>query len=224
MHYDPALDNHGLAINPFKACVGPRPIGWISTVSINGIDNLAPFSQFNNLGFDPPYIMFSAAVNSEFKRKDSVVNAEDMGQFVYNLVPYDLREKMNLTAATTGPEVDEFEVAGLTKADSIKVKPKRVAESPVQLECELVQTIRLPGNSSAGACDLVIGKVVMIHIKDEYIMPDGKLDVLKIRTLARLGYADYTTVQEVFSMHVGNTQSVPGSCGWMNMEPLGKKE
>ncbi|MBP2666832.1 MAG: Nitrilotriacetate monooxygenase component, partial [Firmicutes bacterium] len=78
--------------------------------------------------------------------------------------------------------------------------------------------------SRAGACDLVIGKVVMIHIKDEYIMPDGKLDVLKIRTLARLGYTDYTTVQEVFSMQGVNTKSVPGSCGWMNSEPLGKKE
>lgn len=223
MHYDPALDNHGLKINPFKACVGPRPIGWISTVSVDGIDNLAPYSQFNNLGFDPPYIMFSAAVNSEFRRKDSVVNAEDIGQFVYNMVPFELREKMNLTAPATGPEVDEFIAAGLTKADSIKVKPKRVAESPVQFECEFVQSIRLPGNSRAGSCDLVIGRVVMIHIKDEYILPDGKLDVIKIRPLARLGYTDYTTVQEVFSLQVEGSTAVPGSCGWMNTEVLGRK-
>ncbi len=115
MHYDPILDNHGLKFNPFKACVGPRPIGWISTVSSDGIDNLAPFSQFQNLSYDPPLVMI--AINQqgmtpeEIRRKDTCNNIESTGCFVYNMVPYLLREKMNLTAVPSDPSVDEFERA-----------------------------------------------------------------------------------------------------------------
>jgi len=206
MHYDPVLDNHGLAFNPFKALVGPRPIAWISSVSKDGIDNLAPFSQFQNLSYDPPLVMI--AVNQtgmsadEIRRKDTVNNIEATGGFVYNMVPYTLKDKMNLTAVPYEASVDEFAVAGLTKADSIKVKAKRIAESPVQFECEYLQTIRYPGKNPKGTCDMIIGRVVEIHIADEYILPNGRLDILKIRPLARLGYFDYTTVDSSFSMEV----------------------
>ena len=116
------------------------------------------------------------------------------------MVTYDLMQQMNTTAAAFPPEVDEFEAAGLTKAPSVLVKPWRVAESPVQLECKYVETIRLPGTSCVGSADIIIGKVVGVHIKDEFIMPDGKLDMLKIKPLARMGYSDYTCVDRIFTI------------------------
>lgn len=204
MHYDPRLDNHGLALNPFKASVCPRPIGWISSRSKDGVDNLAPFSQFQNLSYDPPLVMISINQQGmdDIKRKDTVNNIEATGDFVYNMVPYALREQMNLTAVPVDPSVDEFIEAGLHKADSLIVKSKRVAESPIQFECRYVQTIRIPGKNPKGTCDIIIGEVVMVHIDDQYILPDGKLDILKIRPLARLGYSDYSSIESVFEMKV----------------------
>ncbi len=212
MHYDPDQNDHGLPFNPFKSCVIPRPIGWISTVSPEGVDNLAPYSQFQNLSFDPPYVMFAANQNTLGKRKDTVVNSEQTGEFVYNLATYDLREAVNRSAAEVGPEVDEFELARVTKAPSIRVKPFRVAESPVQFECRYHQTLRLPGNGRMGTVDVVIGRVVLVHIRDDVIGADGRLDILKIRPLARLGYYDYTTVDSRFEMVIpgGNEDLLSG--------------
>ena len=200
MYYDPQKGDHGLAFNPFKSCVVPRPIGWISTRSKKRTDNLAPYSQFQNLTFDPPYVMIAANQNTHGTRKDTVVNIEETGEFVYNMATYDLREAVNRSAAEVPPDVDEFELAGLTKAPSLKVKPFRVAESPVQFECVYHQTLRLPGSGPIGTVDVVIGRVVLVHIRDDAITPDGKLDILKIRPLARLGYYDYTTVDSLFEM------------------------
>jgi flavin reductase (DIM6/NTAB) family NADH-FMN oxidoreductase RutF len=200
MHYDPEKNDHNLARSPFKSCVVPRPIGWISTVSAAGIDNLAPYSQFQNLGFDPAYVMIAANQLEPGKRKDTVVNIEETGEFVYNMATYDLREAVNRSAMETPPDVDEFIIAGVTKAPSICVKPVRVAESPIQFECVHYQTLRLPGRNGQGSADIVIGRVVLIHIKDEYILHDGRVDILKIRPLARLGYYDYTTVDSTFEM------------------------
>jgi flavin reductase (DIM6/NTAB) family NADH-FMN oxidoreductase RutF len=200
MYYNPEKNNHGLPHNPFKSCVVPRPIGWISTIGSNGIHNLAPYSQFQNLTFDPPYVMFAANQNTRGTRKDSAINAEQTGEFVYNMATYELREAVNRSAAEVPPEIDEFEIAGLTKAPSVMVKPCRVAESPVQFECRYYQTIRLPGNGLMGSVDIIIGRVVLIHIKDDAITPDGRIDILKIRPLARLGYYDYTTVDSIFEM------------------------
>lgn len=200
MFYDPDKNDHGLQRNPFKSCVVPRPIGWISSISADGIHNLAPFSQFQNLTFDPPYVMFAANQNSLEARKDTVVNVEQTGEFVYNMATYDLRDAVNRSAAEVPPEVDEFSLAGVTRAPSIKVKPCRVAESPVQFECRYYQTIRLPGNGPMGTVDVIIGRVVFVHIKDEVLTQDGRLDILKVRPLARLGYYDYTTVDSIFEM------------------------
>ncbi len=200
MYYDPDKNDHGLRRNPFKSCVVPRPIGWISSISAEGIHNLAPFSQFQNLTFDPPYVMFAANQNSLEARKDTVVNVEQTGEFVYNMATYDLRDAVNRSAAEVPPEVDEFSLAGVTKAPSIKVRPCRVAESPVQFECRYYQTIRLPGNGPMGTVDVIIGRVVFVHIKNEVLTQDGRLDILKVRPLARLGYYDYTTVDSIFEM------------------------
>ncbi len=205
MYYDPEINDHGLARSPFKSCVIPRPIGWISTVSVTGIDNLAPYSQFQNLGYDPAYVMIAANQVGRGKRKDTIVNIEETGEFVYNMATYDLREAVNRSAAEVPPEVDEFDLAGVTKAPSVRIKPCRVAESPIQFECLYHQTVRLPGRNGVGAADIVIGRVVLIHIKDDYILPDGRVDILRIRPLARLGYYDYTTVDSNFEM------IIPGS-------------
>jgi len=202
MFYEPEKNNHGLARPPFKSCVVPRAIGWLSTLSLDGVPNLAPYSQFTNLTFDPPYVAVSINQNDMQKRKDTTDNIEQTGEFVHNLVTYDLREAMNITAASFPPEVDEFEAAGLEKAASVLVKPWRVAASPIQFECVYFQTIRLPGNGAMGTADIIIGKVVGIHIKDEFICDDGKIDIVAIKPLARMGYSDYTTVDRVFEIEL----------------------
>lgn len=197
MFFKTEANDHGLARPPFKSCVIPRPIGWISTIDENGVANLAPYSQFMNLTFDPPYVAVSINQKLDQRRKDTTVNIEATGEFVYNIVTWDLKEAMNISAAGFPAGVDEFEMAGLTKVPSKMVKPFRVGESPIQLECTYFQTIRLPGNGRCGTVDVIFGKVVGIHIKDEFITPDGKIDVLKIQPLARLGYSDYTVVDNV---------------------------
>lgn len=201
MFYETAKNNHGLPYNPFKACVIPRPIGWISTVSHDGVVNLAPFSMYNQLGYDPPIVCFSGSNRpGTGKRKDSVANAEETGEFVVNMATWALRDQVNVSSRFVDPEIDEFEIAGLGKLPSKLVKPPRVAESPVHFECLYHSTITLPANRRDTAHHVVVGTVVGIHINDEVITKDGKLDVLKIRPLARLGYMDYTSVTEVFTM------------------------
>ena len=200
MFYEPEKNDHGLARAPFKSCTVPRAIGWLSTLSLEGVPNLAPYSQFTNLSFDPPYVAVSINRGNPRERKDTTVNIEQTGEFVHNMATYDLREAMNITAAGFPPEVDEFEAAGLEKAPGILVKPWRVASSPVQFECKYVQTVYLPGDDGSVVADLIIGRVVGIHIKDEFIRADGKLDVAAIKPLARMGYSDYTTVDHVFEM------------------------
>ena len=131
MFYETALRNHGLKYDPFKSCVIPRPIGWISTVSAKGAANLAPYSQFQMLTYDPPYVMFSANQSVDGARKDSVRNVEATGEFVWNMAVYDLREAVNKSAQDLPPDVDEFDIAGVTKAPGRLVKVPMVAESPV---------------------------------------------------------------------------------------------
>jgi flavin reductase (DIM6/NTAB) family NADH-FMN oxidoreductase RutF len=200
MFYETIKNDHGLPYNPFKSCVVPRPIGWISTINLGGVPNLAPYSQFQNLTFDPPYVMFAANQKTDGSRKDSVVNAEQSGEFVHNMATYELREAVNISAQEVPPDVDEFELAGVGKAPSKMVKPYRVEESPVQFECRYYQTVRLPGKGTMGSVDIVIGQVIGIHIKDEFVRSDGRLDILKMRPIGRLGYYDYTCVESVFEM------------------------
>lgn len=219
MFYETAKNDHGLPFNPFKSCVIPRPIGWISSVSHDGIVNLAPFSMFNQLGYDPPIVMFSGANRpGTGQRKDSVTNAEETGEFVVNMATYDLREKISATAQFVEPEVDEFELAGLTKLPSTLVKPPRVAESPIHLECKYHSTLTLPAHRRPTIHHVVIGEVVGIHINDDVIGADGKLDIKKIRPLARLGYMDYTSVTEVFTMQARGFS--PGQIGEAVASPL----
>ena len=191
MFYDPRVTDVktdlGLPHDPFKALVQPRPIGWISTRSKAGVDNLAPYSFFNALASAPPLVMFSANGSPH-----SIANARDTGVFVVNMVSEALADAMNATA--TQDDVDEFERAGLTKAACRMVNAPRVATAPAALECEVVQIIELPGQANC----MAIGEVVGIHI-DDRIMVDGK--VANWHALARLGYMDYTAVRDVFSLN-----------------------
>ncbi len=202
MFYEPKNNDHGLPYNPFKSCCIPRPIGWISSLDAEGRANLAPFSQFQNLTFDPPYVMISANQNELGRRKDTVANAEATGEFVWNMATYDLREAVNISGMALPPDEDEFERAGLQKLPSKLVRAPQVHGSPVHFECRYHTTLRLPGNGTVGTADMVIGEVIGIHIDDEFITPDGKIDVLKARPIARLGYYDYTSIESIFEMRI----------------------
>lgn len=209
MYYEPGVTHHGLPHDPFKSCVVPRPIGWISTVDAQGRHNLAPYSQFQNVTFNPPIVMFSANQDTGGNRKDSVRNAEQTGEFVWNMATHDLREAVNISAEELPHGVDEFERAGLEKAPSRIVKPMRVARSPIQFECVYLNTLRFPGVPPMGTADVVFGRVVAVHIADEVIDINGMVDVLKIQPLARMGYFDYTFVDNKFQMVIpGNSKAL----------------
>lgn len=195
MFYDAVANTHGLQWDPFKALVSPRPIGWISTVSRTGVVNLAPYSFFNAVSTDPHFVMFSSG-----GRKDSQRNAEETGEFVCSLATYDLRDAMNRTSQHVGPEVDEMALAGLSPAPSRLVAPPRVAESPVAFECKYWRTVDLPGpDGGPGTHAIVLGQVVGIHI-DDNVIAGGKVDVTKLKPIARLGYGDYAVIDEVFEL------------------------
>ncbi len=206
MYYEPGKLPHGLKHDPFKSCVVPRPIGWISTVDHAGVHNLAPYSQFQNVTFSPPIVMFAANQDSRGQRKDSVRNAEQTGEFVWNMATWELREEVNISAQELGPYVDEFELAGLEKAPSRIVKPMRVKRSPIQFECVYLNTLRFPGDGPMGSADVVFGRVVAVHIADEVLDADGLVDILKVRPIARMGYFDYTSVESKFTMVIPGDQ------------------
>jgi flavin reductase (DIM6/NTAB) family NADH-FMN oxidoreductase RutF len=202
MHFDPRGEACPLPYDPFKSCTVPRPIGWLSTISTDGAANLAPFSQWQNLTFDPPLVMFAANQHADGRRKDTVLNAEATGYFVWNMATYELREAVNISAVDFPPGVDEFEQAGVTKAACLEAPGPRVAESPCHFECRYLSTTRLRGNSAMGTVDVVFGEVVRIHVRDDVVLPSGKLDIAKIAPIARMGYFDYAVVREVFEMRI----------------------
>ncbi len=196
MFYDPRTEPHGLKRNPWLALVSPRPIGWISTISSEGKVNLAPFSCFNAISSTPPFVMFSSV-----GAKDTLHNIQQTGEFVVNIVTWDLREEMNVTSAPVAHGVDEFQLAGLEKSPCKNVKPPRVTQSPASIECILNRTIPLEPRSGL-PCDtiMIIGEVVGINI-DEAILSEGLIDIKKLRPISRLGYMNYAVIDEVFEMH-----------------------
>lgn len=192
MFYDAVKNDHGFQNDPFKAIVAPRPIGWVSTLSPEGRANLAPYSYFNAFSQSPHYVAFGSG-----PVKDSMRNIEATGEFVFSLATYDLREQMNATSAPV--TVDEFELAGLTKASCELVRPPRVAESPAALECCLHRIVPLPDDDGKAENFIVIGRVLGIHIDDRFIH-DGRVDTAAMRPIARLGYSEYATVTEAWRM------------------------
>lgn len=176
---------HGLTHDPFKAIVAPRPIGWITTVSPEGVLNLAPYSFFNAVSDTPPMVMFASAGH-----KDSLRNIEANGEFTCSIASEALVDEMNLSSATVASDVDEFALTGLTAAPSLVVAPPRVASSPAALECRLWKTLELPGERPV---TVVFGHVVAIYV-DERVVTGGLLDTAAMRPLARMGYMDYAVV------------------------------
>jgi len=193
--YEPA-GGHGLPHDPFNAIVAPRPIGWISTVSVAGAVNLAPYSFFNALNYHPPLIAFASV-----GRKDSVTNAEATGEFVWNLATRDLAEAMNATSAMVDPDVDEFALGDLATASSRLVAAPRVAASPVSFECKLTQIVRLTTKEGRDTDSwLVVGEAVGIHI-DTAMLEDGVYQTARARPILRGGGpTDYFEVGERFGM------------------------
>jgi len=185
-------DGPPLAIDPFRAIIVPRPIGWISTLSPTGLANLAPYSFFNAFAGPPEYVAFGSE-----GRKHSLSNIEATGEFVVNLATYPLREAMN--ASSTHKPGDEFEMAGLAKAPSRLVKPPRVAESPAALECRFVQTVALPDDAGVVNDYLVIGRVVGVYVDDKFI-ENGRVNTGAMQPIARLGYSEYTTADDIWRM------------------------
>ena len=203
MFYEPVKQDHGLPKNPFNSLVIPRPIGWITTVDPEGVVNLAPYSFFNAVGYRPPTVMFASGAGSgENGQKDSLRNVEATGEFVCNLSTWETREAMNQSSASVGPEVDELEMSGLTPVPSKLVKPPRVKEAPVHLECKHLRSVDFPNWSNKDRYVVVFGEVIGVHIEDQYITPEGLIDVDGMKPIGRLGYDDYTIVggDSIFTM------------------------
>ncbi|WP_417248187.1 flavin reductase family protein [Celeribacter sp.] len=188
MFYRPE-DGHGLPHNPFAALVSPRPIGWISTRSRDGHDNLAPYSFFNAVSHAPPQVMFASS-----GRKDSVANAEDTGVFCVNIVGAELAATMNASSAALAHDEDEFSHAGAIKVACEEIPCARVGNAPAALECRTSQVVPLLGGAIA-----VFGEVVGIHMREDCLI-DGRFDVVRARMLSRLGYRDYSEIKDVFEL------------------------
>ena len=203
MFYEPRNKDHGLPLNPFNSLIIPRPIGWISSMDAAGIHNLAPYSFFNAVCYSPPTVMFSAGVGTASDRmKDSLRNIESTGEFVCNLATWETRHQMNQSSAMVPPEIDEIALANLTPVASTMVKPPRIAEAPVHLECKYLQSVPIPGWTDADRYVLVLGEVIGIHIQDDMITEEGLINIAKMMPIGRLGYDDYTKVDadSIFSM------------------------
>ena len=196
------LKSLGLLFNPFKAVVAPRPIGWVTTINSKGVVNLAPYSFFNAVSTDPPMVFFGAngTHDADGGEKDSLRNVRETGEFVCNMVSWDLRHAMNDTSAPAPRGVNEMQAADIAHIPSRLVKPPRVAASPAHLECKLHKFLELPVDPRTGKKNvMVIGHVVAMHIDDAFIV-NGRFDTARAKLVARLGYMDYAVVTEAFAI------------------------
>lgn len=199
MFYRPAENDHGLPHDPFKALIVPRPIGWISSKSLEGHVNLAPYSFFNAVAGEPPVVMYSSNGTQPHGPKDTITNIEQTGEFVVHVATWDLRDQMNISCVSALPDVNEMELAGLTPVPCEIVDVPRIKEAPVAMECRYLQTVELPCNNPKSRNAMVLGEVVGVHI-DPVILTNGRVDLAKLRPIARLGYMDYAVISETFEM------------------------
>lgn len=191
---------HDLPHDPFYSIVVPRPIGWITTISANCVVNLAPFAFFNGCGTEPPQVLFhNSTGRGDGRMKDTISNVEETGEFVTNLVTWDLREQMNQTARHLPRSVDEMKMVGLEMEPSELVKPPRVKASPAHLECRHIRTIEMLSDSPSFRNFVVFGEVIGVHISDD-VFSNGLVDNSKLRPVARMGYRDYAVIEETFMM------------------------
>ncbi len=191
MIYDPSehplLETHKLMIGS----IVPRPIAFVSTLSKDGLENLAPFSYFNGICSNPPSIMFCPARRGyDGKTKDTLNNIRDTEEFAVNIVSEDFAEQMVSTSTDFEPEVNEFEVSGLTPVPCQKIAPPKVAEAKISFECKLNQIVPV-GNEGPGGGFVVIGTIVLFHIDDD-VYEDGYINLGKLRPIGRLAGNMYT--------------------------------
>lgn len=198
MQFNPEDLEYSAIYKLLTGSVIPRPIGWISTIDENGINNLAPFSYFNIVGEDPPHVMFST-VRGNNTNKDTLNNVLANKQFVVNMVTEDLVEQMNSTSQAVSPDVDEFQLAHLTPIASVKIKPMRVAESKITFECEMVHHYFLENHKNGGAC-IIIGRIVMMHFDDSVLLDNFKINMENYKPVSRLAGSNYSKIGEVFAI------------------------
>jgi len=196
MFYRPE-DGHGLPHNPFNALIVPRPIGWISTRGAGGGDNLAPYSFFNAVAYVPPQVMFASTGRKEDRgdTKDSVANIRETGFFCVNMVSAELLDAMNQSSGTWARDLDEFDIAGLERAQCETIDCARVAAAAACLECRMTQIVQLPGESNF----VVFGTVTGVHIRDD-VLVEGRVDMGRAAPIARLGYRDYAGIAQPFEL------------------------
>src|SRR5882757_2892637 len=203
LSFDPARES---VQNIYKLMIGsivPRPIAFVSSLDTRGVRNLAPFSFFTGVSADPPVILFCATVRPEdpgrglAAHKDTLLNVIATREFVVNVVTEGIAERMNLTSAQVPPSVDEFELAGLAPEPSGVVKPPRVAESPVQMECRLRQIIEVSDRPSGGT--IVLGEVVRFHV-NEALIENFRIDAEKLAAIGRMGGPTYVRTRDRFDL------------------------
>lgn len=194
------LDNRTL-YSFFTSAIVPRPIAFVSTIDTAGIPNLSPFSYFNVVSTRPPMMIFSPVRSArEGKQKDTYENVKEVGECVIHMVNYSLAEKMNTTSGTYHRDINEFDLAGLEAIPSDLVRPLRVKESPLAFECKVTQILEL-GNSG-GSGSLILCEVLKIHVDESILNVQGKVDILKMDAIGRLGGNQYIRIIEecVFEM------------------------
>ena len=200
MFYETEKNNHGLPFNPFKSCIVPRPIGWITSLDNAGILNLAPYSYFNAVADIPPMVIFSStSKHHDLGVKDTLRNVEETKEFVINIATWDLREAVNISSMNFDRGISEVEQVKLETIPSHIVKPPRIKNSPIHLECVYFQSVQLPVIDEKHTNRMIIGKVVGIHIDDTVIV-NGLIDVTKFKPISRLGYSEYSGVESKFIM------------------------
>lgn len=179
----------------FNAIVAPRPIGWISTLSADGQCNLAPFSHFNLVSTAPPVVMFSCNAPADRPEKDTLANVRATGEFVTNLVTWELREAMNSSSINAPHGVDEFVLSGLDKAPSRLVRPPRVAASPASMECRLMHIMEIaPAGPGDTYSHVVFGRIVAVHLDDGFLEGPHRFNVARTQPLTRLDGSNYASV------------------------------
>lgn len=178
--------------------IAPRPIAWVSTISPNGIANLAPFSFFNGICSKPAALMFSPVNQPDGSKKDTVVNIEATGQFVVNVVPFHLAEPMLESSAELDYEVNEFEASNIAQSPSVKVKPPQVAQSPIHFECELLQIVNI--GEGPFAANVIIGEIVLLDINDDVLNDAGKIDPNRVDAIGRMGGISYCRTDNLFEI------------------------
>ena len=198
MFYEPKK-GHPFKIDPYKALIFPRPIGWISSVSKKGIPNLAPYSYFNAVADEPPQVMFCSNGDSAYGGyKDSLTNILSTKEFVVNFATANTRDAMNISSSNYEPNEDEFVAAKLKKRKSKLVKPPSVNDSPVNLECKLLKTLKLKTNTKK-ISTMVIGEIIGIYINNKFIK-NGRIDSVSMRYISRMGYSEYSTISSKFNL------------------------